>query len=136
MVIGRSFPRNMSPSIGFTLIELMVVLAIVALLTSIVVPRYMKSVERAKENSLKTTLVVLRDAIDKFAADQRRYPSSLNELYERHYIREIPIDPITEVQDSWLMVPAARGALIKGDMADVKSGAVGVDGAGREYKNY
>lgn len=121
---------------AFTLIELMVVLAIISLLTAIVAPRYFKSVERAKENSLKSSLNVMRGAIDKFAADQRRYPSSLNELAERRYIREIPFDPITGQQDGWLMVPPPRNSVIQGGMADVRSGASGAGEDGKEYQEY
>ena len=59
---------------GFTLIELIVVLAIVALLASIAAPRYFQSLERARETSLRSSLAVMRDAIDQYAADKGRYP--------------------------------------------------------------
>ena len=67
---------------GFTLIELIVVMAIVALLASIAAPRYFQSLDRSKEAALRSSLTTLRDAIDQFAADRGRYPASLEELAE------------------------------------------------------
>lgn len=121
---------------GFTLIELMVVLAIIALLSAIVAPRYFKSVDRARENTLRTSLNVMRDAIDKFAADKGRYPDSLDELAEKRYIREVPEDPITGRRDSWLMLPPPPGSSTTGLMADVRSGAAGEGLDGQPYQNY
>lgn len=121
---------------GFTLIELMVVLAIVGLLSAIVAPRYFKSVDRAREASLRTSLTVMRDAIDKFAADKGRYPDSLDELTEKRYIREVPEDPITGRRDSWLMLPPPAGSTLQGQMADVRSGAAGESLDGTPYQNF
>jgi general secretion pathway protein G len=92
---------------GFTLIELMVVMAIIALLLSIATPRYFKHVERAREAALRETLVVVRDAIDKFHGDNARYPADLEELVSRHYLARLPIDPISESRDTWVLVPLA-----------------------------
>ncbi|MDE1999392.1 MAG: prepilin-type N-terminal cleavage/methylation domain-containing protein [Burkholderiales bacterium] len=108
---------------GFTLIELIVVLAIIALLASIVAPRYTHAVDNAREASLKTSLNVMRDAIDKFAADRGRYPDSLDELVTRGYLRKIPEDPITGRKDSWLMLPPPPNSAVEGKMGDVRSGA-------------
>jgi len=110
---------------GFTLIELIVVLAIIALLVSIVAPRYSHTVENARESSLKTSLNVMRDAIDKFAADKNRYPDTLDELVSAGYLRNIPEDPVTGRKDSWLMLPPPQGSIMAGHMADVRSGASG-----------
>lgn len=110
---------------GFTLIELIVVMAIVGLLVSIVAPRYQRSVERAREASLKTSLSVMRDAIDKFAADKGRYPEGLDELVSQRYVRQIPEDPVTGRRDSWQMLPPTPDSAMSGAMADVRSGASG-----------
>jgi general secretion pathway protein G len=90
-------------ALGFTLIELIVVMTIIALLISIAVPRYFHSVEHAKEATLKQTLSVVRVAIDKFYGDNERYPSSISELVSKKYIRKLPVDPITESTETWIL---------------------------------
>lgn len=89
---------------GFTLIELLVVMVIIAILLTIVTPRYFNSVDRAKETVLKQNLSILRDAIDKYFADTGKYPTNLHQLVEDRYIRAIPADPITE-ENVWVEVP-------------------------------
>jgi prepilin-type N-terminal cleavage/methylation domain-containing protein len=121
---------------GFTLIELMVVLAIIALLVAIVSPRYFRSVDRARETSLHTSLNVMRDAIDKFAGDLGRYPESLDELAQRKYVREIPVDPITGRRDTWIVAPPPADAVATDGVADVHSGASGAGLDGVSYQSY
>jgi general secretion pathway protein G len=108
-----------------------VALAIVALLLSIVVPRYLGSLGRAEESVLKENLHALRDAIDKHQADTGRYPASLDELVAKKYLRSIPTDPVTQSAATWLVVAPADPQL--GAVYDVKSGA---KGAGRDGKPY
>lgn len=120
---SRSTSRNRSP--GFTLIELIVVMAIVALLVSIAAPRYLQSVERAREATLRTSLMVMRDAIDRFAADRARYPDSLDELVATRYLRTLPEDPITGLRSGWVELTPAPDSLLPGRMVDVRSGAAG-----------
>ena len=95
---------------GFTLIELLVVLAILALLLTIATPRYIQHVERARETTLRSSLKVMREAIDKFAGDQGRLPASLDELVQRNYLKTIPVDPITERRDTWVALTEAEMA--------------------------
>lgn len=121
---------------GFTLIELIVVLAIVALLASIVAPRYVRSVDNAREATLRTSLNVMRDAIDKHVGDRGRYPASLEELVQLGYIRQIPEDPLTGQRDSWQMLPPIEGDAVSGGMADVRSGASGVAQDGTPYSEW
>lgn len=116
---------------GFTLIELLVALTIIALLLSIVVPRYFGSLGRAEESVLKENLHALRDAIDKHQADTGRYPATLDELVAKKYLRSVPADPITQSTATWIVVAPANPQ--QGAVYDVKSGA---KGAGRDGKPY
>lgn len=106
---------------GFTMIELLVALAIVGLITAIAAPRYFGNLERAKENVLKEDLYVLRHAIGSFYADRNRYPDTLKELVDEKYLRKLPVDPFTQSSLSWVVVPAEDPSM--GIVADVRSGA-------------
>ena len=110
---------------AFTLIELIVVMAVIALLVSIAAPRYLHSVDRAREATLKTTLAVMRDAIDRFAADRGRYPRSLQELVDLRYLRNVPEDPMTGRSDGWVLVAPAEDSVLNGAFNDVRSASAG-----------
>ena len=133
-MVTRTSPA--AASRGFTLIELLVVLSIIALLVAIVSPRYFRSIDRARESSLHTSLATLRDAIDKFDGDLGRYPESLEELTQRQYIREIPLDPITGRRDTWVTSPPPSDAVVVDGVGDVHSGASGVGLDGTPYQSY
>jgi general secretion pathway protein G len=89
---------------GFTLIELLVVMSIIGVLLTIAVPRYFRTVQRSKETVLRNDLSVLRESIDKFYGDLGQYPDALATLAEKHYIRNVPVDPFTKSAESWIMV--------------------------------
>jgi len=116
---------------GFTLIEMLVVMAIIGGLLALAAPRYFQHVDRAKETVLRSDLAGMRDALDKFFADTGRYPANLEELVSSRYLRKVPPDPITESTSSWRVVPPADPTL--GGVYDVKSGADGVTRDGRPY---
>lgn len=119
---------------GFTLIELLVVMAIIATLAAIVAPRYITSVERAKEATLRTNLRLTREAIDKYKGDTGQYPSSLQALVDGRYLHALPIDPITDSTDSWILIaPPGRATSA---VFDIRSGASGVDKAGSSYSSW
>ena len=120
---------------GFTLIELIVVLTVLALLLTIAVPRYFSHIEHAKEATLKQDLSVMRDAIDKFHGDKGRYPDQLDELVSARYIRTIPVDPITESASTWRVVPPTDTEA-KGAVYDIKSGADGKSADGTPYGDW
>jgi general secretion pathway protein G len=116
---------------GFTLVELLVVFAIIGLLLAIAVPRYFGSHERAKEAVLRENLHQMREAIQQYYADKGRYPEKLETLATEKYLRSIPLDPITERTDTWVVVPPE--ALDKGGVYDVRSGAQGAGADGKPF---
>jgi len=116
---------------GFTLIELLVVMTIIASLLTLAVPRYFQHLDRTRETVLKSDLATMRDAVDKFYSDTGRYPESLNELVARRYIRKLPVDPITESVESWVVVAPADPKL--GAVYDIRSGATGTTRDGKPY---
>lgn len=87
---------------GFTLIELIIVMAVIAILASIAIPRYLASVKSAKEAVLKEDLHVMRDAIDSYTMDKGKAPQSLDDLVQSGYLKSIPTDPMTHSNESWV----------------------------------
>lgn len=125
----------MSNTRGFTVIELLVVLAAIGLLLSIAAPRYIAHLDTARETVLKQDLREMRDAIDKFYGDQGRYPADLKELVTQRYLRALPEDPITQRSDSWVVVvPVNKSAA--GAVGDVRSGAPGAARDGSAYASW
>ena len=116
---------------GFTLLELLVVMAIIATLLTIAVPRYFRSLERSREAVLKQDLVTLRESIDKFYGDTGKYPETLAVLVEQHYLRSIPVDPIAKAADKWVVVNSEDSD--DSGVKDVKSGAEGIGENGIAY---
>ena len=110
---------------GFTLVELMVVLSVIALLLSVVVPDYVGRMQRAEEAVLQENLTVMRDALDKHYADAGKYPSNLEELVAKRYLRSIPKDPFTQSATTWTPVPPTDPK--KGGVFDVHSAAKGYE---------
>ncbi|HEY5309861.1 MAG TPA: prepilin-type N-terminal cleavage/methylation domain-containing protein [Casimicrobiaceae bacterium] len=102
----RSTPGNgsaRSPRRGFTLIEMLVVMTLIAALLTLAVPRYFNVVDSSRARVQQQNLVTLRDAIDKFYADLGRYPDALDELVSKRYLRQIPLDPVSE-SANWTVV--------------------------------
>lgn len=129
-------PVKSRPRCGFTLIELIVVMAIVALLVTIAAPRYLQSVDRAREATLRTSLGVMRDAIDRFAADRGRYPQSLEELVTARYLRNLPEDPMSGRRDAWVLLAPAPDSVLQGQVSDVRSSAAGRGRDGALYAEW
>jgi len=119
---------------GFTLIELIVVIAIMGILASIALNPMKQAPRRAREAALKENLFTLRTCIDQFYADFQKYPMSLDELVEKGYLRKVPIDPVTGQAD-WTTVMGEEEQTESGEMAnpgiiDVQSASpdTGLDG--------
>ncbi|MDY0297870.1 MAG: type II secretion system protein [Acidobacteriota bacterium] len=88
---------------GFTLAEILIVMALIGILVAILIPNYSASVQRAKESVLKENLFQIRDAIEKFTHDKHKYPTSLEDLVQHRYLKRIPENPFTRKAD-WVPV--------------------------------
>jgi len=110
------------------------VLAIVASLLTLAAPRYLNQLEASKEAVLRDNLHTTRQVIDKFYGDLGRYPESLEELVEKHYLRALPMDPVTESTGTWQIIEAPDG--YKGAVYDLKSGAAGNARTGQAYAEW
>jgi general secretion pathway protein G len=89
---------------GYTLIELIIVMAIISILLSIAVPLYQKSLLRTKESLLKNNLFTLRTVIDEYTFDKQKAPQTLQDLVSQGYLRAVPIDPITGSDQTWRVI--------------------------------
>lgn len=119
---------------GFTLIELLVVMTIIAILISIVAPRYFNSIDKSKETVLRQDLSIVREAIDKYYGDNDKYPDSLDDLVSKKYLRKIPLDPITDSTTTWVLVPP--NDVDQGGVLDLHSGAPGNGRDGTPYSGW
>jgi general secretion pathway protein G len=125
-----TFKRN-----GFTLVELLVVMAIIAMLLSLAAPRYFGSVDKSKEAVLRENLATTRQALDKFFGDNGKYPEVLDDLVTRKYLRSLPMDPFTGSTSTWTIVPPPDGP-DKGGVFDIKSGSPDKGADGSAYKDW
>lgn len=120
--------RRPRPLHGFTMIELVIVMAMLGLLLSLALPQYMAALERGREQVLQSNLATMREAIDKFYGDRGRYPDKLDDLVTQRYLRAIPNDPYTE-SPTWVVI-APRDA-DRGGVIDVRSTLTDIDGQPR-----
>jgi general secretion pathway protein G len=102
--IGNRLRSRQDSSRGFTMIELMIVMAIVVILVSIAVPLYQKALLRAKESVLKNNLFTIRTVIDEYTYDKQKAPQTLQDLVTEGYLKEVPIDPIVGNNTTWRIV--------------------------------
>lgn len=91
-------------SSGYTILELMIVVAIAGILVTLAIPSFQRSAIKAKEAALKQNLFTIRTVIDQFYADRGDYPPTLDTLVEKGYLREIPVDPFTETATTWQII--------------------------------
>ena len=124
---------------GFTLIELMIVMAIIVILAGIATALYVNSIQRSKEAVLKSDLFRMRDAIDQYYADKNKYPPSLESLVSDKYLRTIPVDPITNSSETWqttMAEPQPGASFSDTGIFDVKSGAEDTALDGTRYADW
>jgi general secretion pathway protein G len=87
---------------GFTLMELMIVMAIIGVLSTLAIPSFIGAMRSAKEAVLKEDLHVLRTAIDSYTEDKQKAPQSLDDLIQDGYLKTVPIDPMTRSSETWV----------------------------------
>lgn len=135
-MIGK-FCNQLKKQSGFSLLELMISMFIMIILISVAIPTYQRTVQQARETVLKENLWQMRKSIDQYTADKGKLPASLEDLVEAKYLREVPVDPITEQKD-WDEVTGEDTSSSDGGngLKDVKSRASGSDIEGKEYNSY
>ena len=124
---------------GFTMIELMIVMAIVVILISIAVPLYQRALLRSKETILKNNLFTMRMVIDEFTYDKQKGPATLQDLVTEGYLREVPIDPIVGNNTSWRIVmeqPMLSVSQTEPGIFDVKSASDAKSLEGTSYSDW
>jgi general secretion pathway protein G len=126
---------------GFTLIELMIVISIILILVSVALPAYNQSIVRARESVLKQNLFTIRSVISQYTLDKQKAPQSLDDLVTGGYLKQLPTDPMTNKNDTW--VPDEEQDTVmsldqqdQGGIIDVHSGSDGVSSDGTAYNTW
>ncbi len=131
--------RTKNQSAGFTLVELMIVMAIIGILATLAIPSYVTAIKHAREAVLREDLHVLRAAIDSFTMDKQKAPQSLDDLVQAGYLKIIPEDPMTHARDTW--VTQTSDAMYSLDetepgIDDVHSGSEETGSDGQPYSSW
>ena len=123
---------------GYTLLELMLVVAIVGILVSLAIPSFQQSAMKAKETALKQNLFTMRAVLDQYYADRGDYPDNLEALVEAKYLRAIPIDPLTKSSTTWIEIyeEQEEGDDSSAGVYDLKSGSDDVARDGTPYTDW
>jgi general secretion pathway protein G len=136
--MARSSKRR---SRGFTLIELMIVISIILILVSVALPAYNQSIVRARESVLKQNLFTLRSVISQYTLDKQKAPQSLDDLVSAGYLKQIPSDPMTGKNDTWVPDQEENTVMSideqdQGGIIDVHSGSSGIGSDGTPYNTW
>jgi general secretion pathway protein G len=119
-------PRTSSLAAGFTLLELLIVMVIIATLAAMAIPMFTRNVLAAKEAVLREDLQVMRTAIGSYTVDKQKAPQSLEDLVQAGYLKSVPMDPISKRTDSWVTSQSDAMATVDqtdSGIDDVHSGA-------------
>ncbi|HSY37045.1 MAG TPA: type II secretion system protein [Acidobacteriaceae bacterium] len=124
---------------GFTLVELMIVMAIIMILATIAIPIYVRTLQRAKEATLREDLHTMRTAIDSYTVDKEKAPETLDDLVQAGYLKSIPVDPMTSSKETWITGMSDTMTDInetQGGMDDVHSGSQALASDGTTYNTW
>jgi len=126
---------------GFTLIELMIVISIILILVSVALPAYNQSIVRARESVLKQNLFTLRSVISQYTLDKQKAPQSLDDLVSAGYLKQLPVDPMTGKNDTWVADQEENTIMSideqdQGGIIDVHSGSEAVSSEGTAYSTW
>jgi len=138
-MIGMMPKRRSDGERGFTLMELIIVMAVIGILLTIAIPAYLQSIKKAKEAVLKEDLHTMRTAIDQYTVDKEKAPQGLDDLMQAGYLKVIPIDPMTSRNDTWMTSESDTLTDInetQGGIDDVKSGSQAVAMDGTTYNSW
>jgi general secretion pathway protein G len=138
-LVNHQLTKSPIRQLGFTLIELTIVLTLITILATMGLVQYKSSVTFAREATLKEDLFRMRDAIDQYYADKNQYPSSLESLVTDGYLRKLPEDPFTKTNSSWQAIPAEpdpNNPAAETGVYDVKSGSDGTALDGTKYSDW
>lgn len=133
------FSRTNSRAGGFTLIELIIVISVIAILLAVAVPVYRIHLVHAHEAVLKQDLASMRTAIDQYTYDKNKAPQDLSDLVSSGYLRAIPRDPFTDSTETWQ--PVQDDSVMSMDQTqsginDVHSGSNLLSSDGTAYSSW
>jgi general secretion pathway protein G len=134
--IRRSARRG---NAGFTLLELMIVLSLMMIIMAIAIPNYQRSIVHARESVLRNDLFAMRSTIDEYTLDKQKAPQSLDDLVSAGYLRQVPVDPFTRSNSTWIVQMEDSTNSVdqqQPGISDVHSGSDGMSDDGEAYNSW